>query len=183
MRLLSTAFAIVGALAFIGSPVIAADVPVDSANKPIPAPAELAKMTGDAAKGQASFAPLCGICHQVNGVGIDFGPDLSDVGLRKTKENIIESILDPNKVLEPGFESVLIKLESDETYMGMITGETDSEVTIKAMGGAKTTVKKADIVSRTKQPMSLMPVGLYRAFTTDDLVNVVEFLAAQKKKK
>ncbi|MBA3699151.1 MAG: c-type cytochrome [Planctomycetes bacterium] len=178
MRLLSAFVAFV----LIGSPLFAADAPVDRDNKPIPAAAELAKLTGDAAKGQASFATLCGICHQVNGAGIDFGPNLSDIGSRKTKENMFESILDPNKVLEPGFESVLIKLESDETYMGMIAGETDSEVTIKAMGGVKTTVKKADIVSRTKQPMSLMPVGLYRALSTDDLVNIIEYLAAQKKK-
>jgi putative heme-binding domain-containing protein len=178
MRLLSAAVALVLA----GSSLIAADAPVDRDNKPIPAPAEFAKLTGDVAKGQASFAPLCGICHQINGAGIDFGPNLSEVGSRKTKEQIIESILDPSKVIEPGFEAVMIKLESDETAMGMIAGETDTEVTVKAMGGAKTTFKKADIVSRTKQPMSLMPVGLYRALSTEDLVNVVEYLAAQKKK-
>ena len=182
MRFLTTAVTALAALAFIGSPLFAAEAPVDRDNKPIAAPAELAKLTGDAAKGQASFAPLCGICHQVNGAGIDFGPNLSDIGTRKTKENIYESILDPNKVLEPGFESVLIKLESDEVAMGMIAGETDTEVTVKAMGGVKTTFKKADIVSRTKQPTSLMPVGLHRALSTDDLINIVEYLAAQKKK-
>ncbi|HEX3133598.1 MAG TPA: c-type cytochrome [Planctomycetota bacterium] len=170
------------AVALIGSSLTAADAPVDRDNKPIPAPAELAKLTGDAAKGQASFAPLCGICHQVNGVGIDFGPNLSEVGSRKTKELIAESILDPSKVIEPGFEAVMIKLESDETAMGIVAAETDTEVTVKAMGGAKTTFKKADIVSRTKQPMSMMPVGLYRALSTEDLVNVVEFLSQQKKK-
>lgn len=178
MRLLSAFVAV----ALIGSSLNAADAPVDRDNKPIPAAAELAKLTGDVAKGQASFATLCGICHQVNGAGIDFGPNLSDVGTRKTKENIFESILDPNKVIEPGFEAVMIKLESDETSMGMVAGETDTEVTVKAMGGVKTTFKKADIVSRTKQPMSLMPVGLYRALTTEDLINIGEYLAAQKKK-
>jgi len=176
------AFVALAAFAFAGPTLIAADAPVDRDNKPIPAPAELAKLTGDAAKGQASFTPLCGICHQVNGVGIDFGPNLSEVGSRKTKELIAESILDPSKVIEPGFEAVMIKLESDEVAMGMVAGETDTEVTIKAMGGAKTTYKKADIVSRTKQPMSMMPVGLYRALTTEDLVNIIEFLSSQKKK-
>ncbi len=170
------------AFTFAGSSLSAVEAPVDRDNKPIAAPAELAKLTGDVAKGQTSFAPLCGICHQVNGAGIDFGPNLSDVGSRKTKELIYEAILDPNKIIEPGFETVMIKLESDEVAMGMIASETDTEVTVKAMGGAKTTFKKADIVSRTKQPMSLMPVGLYRALSTDDLVNVVEYLAAQKKK-
>jgi putative heme-binding domain-containing protein len=182
MRLLSAAFAAFGALTLLGQSLTAADAPVDRDNKPIPAPAELAKLTGDAAKGQASFAPLCGICHQVNGVGIDFGPNLSDVGSRKSRELIAEAILEPSKVIEPGFEAVMIKLESDETAMGMVAAETDTEVTIKAMGGAKTTFKKADIVSRTKQPLSLMPVGLYRARSTDDLVNIIEYLAAQKKK-
>jgi putative heme-binding domain-containing protein len=178
MRLLSAFVAV----ALIGSSLSAADAPLDRDHKPIPAPAELAKLTGDAAKGQASFATLCGICHQVNGAGIDFGPNLSDVGSRKTKELIAESILDPSKVIEPGFEAVIIKLESDEVAMGLVAGETDTEVTVKAMGGAKTTFKKADIVSRTKQPMSMMPVGLYGALSTEDLVNIVEFLASQKKK-
>ena len=181
MRFLTTAVTALASCAFIGSPLFAVEAPVDRDNKPIAAAAELAKLTGDAAKGQASFA-TCSICHQINGAGIDFGPNLSDIGTRKTKENIYESIFDPNKVLEPGFESVLIKLESDEVAMGMIAGETDTEVTIKAMGGVKTTFKKADIVSRTKQPMSLMPVGLYRTLSTDELVNLVEYLAAQKKK-
>ena len=182
MRFLTTAVTVLASCAFIGTSLTAADAHVDRDNKPIAAPAELANLTGDVAKGQVSFAPLCGICHQVNGAGIDFGPNLSDVGSRKTKELIFESILDPNKVLEPGFESVLIRLESDEVAMGMIAGETDTEVTVKAMGGIKTTFKKADIVSRTKQPMSLMPVGLHRALSTDDLINIVEYLAAQKKK-
>jgi putative heme-binding domain-containing protein len=77
---------------------------------------------------------------------------------------------------------VLLKLESDETSMGMVAAETDTEITIKAIGGAKTTYKKADIVSRTKQTMSLMPAGLNRALLVDDVVNITEYLFSLKAK-
>ena len=180
MRSLS-AFAI---LALFASSTIAADVVYKDRNgAELPPIAELAKRTGDAAKGATSFAPFCGICHQINGAGIDFGPNMSDVGTRKTKENILESILNPNAVIEPGFQAEMIKLESDEMAMGIISAETETEVTVKAMGGAKTTLKKADIVSRTKQAASMMPPGLHAAFTTEELVTVAEYLFSLKAKK
>jgi hypothetical protein len=59
----------------------------------------------------------------------------------------------------------------------------ESIETAKAMGGAKITYKKADIVSRTKQPMSMMPPGLHAIFTTDELVNVAGYLFSLKEKK
>jgi putative heme-binding domain-containing protein len=179
MRLLTAAFA---TLTMLGSSVIAADGPVDSTGKLFPTPAELAKMTGDATKGQMTFSMFCSSCHQMNGVGIDFGPNFADLGSRKSREVIAEGILYPNKVIEPGYEGVTITLENDDTHMGVVTAESDTEVTIKQMGGANVTVKKVDIVSRVKMTNSLMMDGLYRGMTVDDLVNVVEYLAAQKKK-
>jgi putative heme-binding domain-containing protein len=179
MRSLS-AFAILALFACSTISATAEEVFKDRNGVALPPIAELAKKTGDAAKGATSFAPFCGICHQINGAGVDFGPNLSDVGSRKTKENILESILKPSAVIEPGFHSELIKLESDEVAMGLIVAETDSEVTVKAMGGAKTVLKKSEIVSRTKQATSMMMPGLHATFTTDDLVNVVEYLYSLK---
>ena len=170
------------AFTVMGSSLTAADAPVmDKDGKPYPAPAELAKQAGDAAKGQASFTTLCGTCHQINGTGIDFGPNLSDIGTRKTKELIIEAILYPSKIIEPGFDMIMIKLENDDLGMGLVAAETDTDLTLKAVGGAKTTYKKSDIVSRNKLPTSIMP-PLGAAFSASDVANIAEYLAAQKKK-
>ena len=169
------------AIAFMGSSLTAADAPVmDKDGKPYPAPAELAKQAGDAAKGQATFNTLCFTCHQINGAGIDFGPNLSEIGTRKTKELIIESILYPSKVIEPGFDVVNIELEDNEKGMGIVAVETDTDLTLNMMG-AKTTYKKTDVVKRTKAPASIMP-PMGAALSASDVANIAEYLAAQKKK-
>jgi putative heme-binding domain-containing protein len=181
MRLPSILSAL-AAVAFMGSSLTAEDAPViDKDSKPYPAPAELAKQAGDAAKGQATFTTLCGTCHQINGTGIDFGPNLSEVGSRKTKELIIESILYPSKVIEPGFDMLMIKLENDDMAMGIVAAETATDLTLKAVGGAKTTYKKSDVVSRNKLPTSIMP-PLGAALSASDVANIAEYLSAQKKK-
>ncbi len=179
---LSSILAALTAAAFMSSSITAADAPVmDKDSKAYPAPAELAKQAGDAAKGQATFTTLCGTCHQINGTGIDFGPNLSDIGTRKTKELVIEAILYPSKVIEPGFDMLMITLENEDMGMGLVVAETDTELTLKAVGGTKTTYKKSDIVSRSKLPTSIMP-PLGAALSASDVANIAEYLAAQKKK-
>jgi putative heme-binding domain-containing protein len=181
MRLPSI-LAALAAVSFLASSVTAEDAPVvDMNGKTYPAPAELAKQAGDAANGQAKFTTLCGTCHQINGTGVDFGPNLSEIGSRKTKELIIESILYPSKVIEPGFDMLMIKLENDDMGMGIVATENDTDLTLKAVGGAKTTFKKSDIVSRSKLPTSIMP-PLGAALSASDVANIAEYLAAQKKK-
>lgn len=154
----------------------------DNAQKTIPPIPDLVAMTGDAKNGQAKFQTMCGICHQIAGVGLSFGPDLTEVGTRRDKAYLFQSILDPSAVVEPAFQAVVVKLDSDEQGMGFIDSENDKEVTLKAMGGVKTVFKKAEIVSRTKLPNSLMPAGLNAALSTQDIVDLVAFLAEQKKK-
>src|SRR5262249_705154 len=67
--------------------------------EPLPPIPELAKRKGDAAKGAEVFRREtvgCIKCHQVNGEGIDFGPNLSEIGTKLAKEAIYEAILDPS---------------------------------------------------------------------------------------
>ena len=180
---LSSILAALAAVAFMGSSLTAADAPVmDKDGKPYPAPAELAKQAGDAAKGQAIFTSngACFTCHQINGAGMVFGPNLSEVGSRKTKELIIESILYPSKVIEPGFEMIEITLENEEKGMGIVAAETDTDLILNMMG-TKTTYKKSDIISREKKPTSIMP-PMGAALSASDVANIAEYLAAQKKK-
>ncbi len=43
----------------------------------------------------------CGICHQVNGVGVKLGPELNGVALRRNRDWLIQHFLDPQR-LSPG---------------------------------------------------------------------------------
>lgn len=170
------------ALCFLSVTTASAVELMDKDQKAIPPITDLVAMTGDAKNGQVKFQTMCGICHQIAGVGLSFGPDLTEVGTRRDKAYIFQSILEPSAVVEPAFQAVVVKLDSDEQGMGFIDSENDKEVTLKAMGGVKTVFKKAEIVSRTKLPNSLMPAGMNAALSTQDIVDLATFLSEQKKK-
>jgi quinoprotein glucose dehydrogenase len=69
---------------------------------------------GDAAAGQKIFAEkaevACMRCHKVHNEGGTVGPDLSGIGARKDRRYLLESIVDPNKQIAEGFETLILEL-------------------------------------------------------------------------
>lgn len=150
----------------------------------LPPIAELVKLSGDSQKGAAVFrrdTVGCFKCHLINGEGTDFGPNLSEIGTKLAKPAIYESILDPSAGIAFGYEAWQIDLKNGDDVLGLIVSETADELALKTVGGIVTRYKKADITSRTKQKMSIMPTGFEQTMSSDDLVNLVEYLASLKK--
>jgi putative heme-binding domain-containing protein len=150
----------------------------------LPPVSQLVKMSGDATRGAAVFRREnvgCIKCHQVRGEGIDFGPNLSEIGTKLGKDALFESILDPSAGISFGYEAWQFELKNGDEAYGLITSETEDEVVMKAVGGVSTHYKKADIAKRTKQKLSIMPAGLQQNMSAQELVDVVEYLATLKK--
>lgn len=152
--------------------------------EPLPPVAELAKRTGDATRGAAVFrreTVACIRCHQVNGEGIDFGPALSEIGTKLGKDALYESILDPSAGISFGFEAWQFELRNGDEVFGLIASETSEEVAVKAQTGIITRYKGSDIARREKQTLSVMPSGLQQTMTTQDLVDLVEYLSSLRR--
>jgi len=76
--------------------LVAMELPAEPANAPaLPTGAEIAKLTGDAARGQAAIA-VCFSCHKVGATGVDFGPDLTTFGQQQPTEVIAQAIAHPS---------------------------------------------------------------------------------------
>jgi len=153
-------------------------------SEPLPSIAELAKRSGDAAKGAAVFRREtvgCNRCHQVNGEGIDFGPALSEIGAKLGKDALYESILDPSAGISFGFEAWQLELANGDEVFGLITSETADEISVKAQTGITTRYRKPDVARREKQALSTMPSGLQQSLSVEDLVDLVEYLSTLKK--
>jgi putative heme-binding domain-containing protein len=150
----------------------------------LPPLSDLSKMKGDPQKGAAIFrrdTVGCLKCHQINGEGIDFGPNLSEIGAKLAKVAIYESILDPSAGIAFGYEAWQIELRNGDDALGLLVSETADELALKAIGGIVTRYRKTDITRRTKQKLSIMPAGLEQAMSSDELVDLVEYLASLKK--
>jgi len=151
--------------------------------EPLPPISELVKLKGDPARGAEIFrreAVGCNKCHQVNGEGTDFGPNLSEIGGKLGKDALYESILDPSAGISFGYEAWQVELKNGSEAFGLIVSETAEELVMKIAGGIVTRYRKAEVVSRQKQKLSIMPAGLQQTMTKDEIVDLVEYLMTLK---
>ncbi len=158
-------------------------LPPSKDNKPLPAIGALVKMQGDAARGQKIFAGAgtCAKCHVVNGQGKEVGPDLSGIGAKLSRPAMFESVLYPSAGVSHNYETWSLLLDSGNLVTGVLTNETDAEVTIKGADGIARTFKRSEIDEMVKQKTSLMPADLQKVMTAQDLADVVEYISTLKK--
>jgi len=157
------------------------DIPEEAANKALPPVSELVAKTGDATNGEKMFMTKgCNACHQINGKGIDFGPNLSEIGNKLSKGALFVSIMYPNEGINFGYEGFVIKLKNGQEEVGYIASETEDEIQLKKMGGSTTTIAKSDIQSREELETSLM-TNLSGTMSEQELVDLVAYLSSLKK--
>ena len=126
---------------------------------------------GDAQRGMTIFktkaALECVRCHKVKEtagdqpVGGEVGPELSAIGARQTRAYLLESIVDPNKQIAQGFESVVLATSDGKVHTGVLRGEDDKEVRLITAEGKPLAVPKDTIEDRKRGP-SAMPADLVR---------------------
>jgi len=133
---------------------------------------ELVSMTGKLA--------TCLACHIVNGIGRDFGPDLGKVGARLSREQILESLHQPSKVIAKGYETWIVTLKDGSVQSGFHLNPGDAALTLKLPSGQPQTVARDQIKSQQPQPASLMPEGLLQSMTEQEAADVIAFLAGLK---
>ena len=133
------------------------------------------KLQGDAARGKIAFAQVCVSCHQLDGVGLDLGPDLRSVA-QHDAEKLFNSILDPSAIIEPGFMAYHCTLKNGEQLYGVIATETSASLTLKMAGNLTKSVLRTEIASLKSADMSLMPEGLEIALTPQSLADLIAYL-------
>lgn len=153
-----------------------------AARKPWPPVSELVKKTGDATKGHTVFLTYCVTCHQVDGVGVDFGPALSEIGTKLAKEAIYDAILHPSAGISFGYEGWEVKTKSGDTFTCMVASETPAELSLRLPGGVIQKLPKTDITSKTALTVSLMTPGLETLMEESQLTDLVEYLSGLRKK-
>ena len=151
---------------------------------PLPPVQDLLKVAGDPQRGAQVFARQevgCINCHRINDKGADVGPALSEIGAKLGKDALYEAILDPSAGIAFGYEAWQIELKSGDEAYGIIVSETADEIVLKDAKAIATHIRKSDIAKRQQSKTSLMPAGLQQTMSTQDLVDLVEYLSSLKK--
>ena len=133
------------------------------------------KLPGDATRGKTVFASVCISCHQLDGVGLELGPDLRSV-TQHDAEKLLNSILDPSAIIEPGFMAYHCTLKSGEQLYGVIATETSASLTLKMAGNVTKSVLRSEVASLKSAGTSLMPEGLEAAMNPQSMADLITYL-------
>ncbi|WP_246255799.1 PVC-type heme-binding CxxCH protein [Cyclobacterium plantarum] len=126
-----------------------------------------------------SNTSLCSTCHVVGARGGDLGPDLSNVGKSKDRRGLIGSILLPSEEMSPEWQGWFIEMKDGTRYDGrqIDVGYEDIKLYTQAEGFVQ--VKKADALEYGMSATSLMPEGLEKRLSNQDLKDLLAFLESQ----
>jgi putative membrane-bound dehydrogenase-like protein len=155
-------------------------LPGSKEGKPLPSIAVLVDKKGEVSKGKEVFNASCSNCHRVNGQGVNFGPDLSEIGNKLSREAMYKAILYPDQGISFGYEGWQIKLNDGSTAFGRIVSETADKIDVQFMQNVQS-VHKVDVASRTQMKTSMMPSDLQSFMTEQELIDLVEYLISLKK--
>ena len=135
--------------------------------------------TGDAAKG-AALAQRCIMCHQLNGNGPAYGPELKGWASRQSREALVRAIVNPSADIALGYEGSSIRLKVGGQIDGRLQSANDPAV-ITSTGGITQLVPKERIIGRPeKMTRSLMMSGEQLGLSAQDVADVAAFLASYK---
>ncbi len=136
-------------------------------------------LNGSVAAGATIFKRSCSQCHRIDGQGHQTGPDISDVRNR-SRSALLYDILDPNAKVEPRFTAYTVVTDDGKIYNGLIASETSEAVVLRMAEGKQQTIGRGQIEEIRASNVSLMPEGIEKDVTLQDMANLLEFLKSRK---
>ncbi len=130
---------------------------------------------GDPVKG-AALAQRCIMCHQINGNGPAYGPELRGFASRQSREAVVRAIVNPSADIALGFEGTSVKLKAGGRIDGRLLSNNDPLV-IASMGGVTQLVPRDRVSGQTKMTRSLMMSGQLLGLNAQEVADVVAWLA------
>lgn len=138
---------------------------------------------GDYSAGRRVFdrnpTAQCTRCHAVGGAGGNVGPQLENIGNILSREQILESLIEPSKRLAPGYGSVALTLKDGQKVNGILEEETEEELTLRTSEAEPLEIPVPRIEKRENMPSAMPAMG--RLISKRELRDLIEYLANLKK--
>jgi len=130
--------------------------------------------------GKRSFAAaLCASCHRFDGQGGATGPDLSSAASRFGTHDLLDSIINPNRVVSDQYESSIVSRKNGDVLNGRILFEENGELHISVNPldpDQVTIVKNSDVKSVEPSPISPMPPALINILNKEELLDLFAYI-------
>jgi putative heme-binding domain-containing protein len=142
---------------------------------------ELPKVSGgrDFARGKEVFASIqCAACHRFAGEGGGVGPDITAVSNRFSRRDLLESIVEPSKVVSEQYASYVIRTNKGETFAGQIVEENNDHVILVTdpLNDKREKIGNHRITAKKMSATSPMPANLIDVLTKDEVLDLLAYI-------
>src|SRR5678815_1078262 len=135
---------------------------------------------GDSKRGEMIYrrAELaCTACHALRGQGPTIGPPLDAIGSGQPLDFIIGAVLEPQREIKEGYESLQIEMKNGSVTLGYRVGEDSEYLLLRDVGTGETVrIRRSDIASR-RMAGSVMPSGLVDRLSREELRDLFAYLS------
>ena len=123
-------------------------------------------------------AAECARCHRFGDLGGTTGPDITTVGNRFDVQYLLESLLDPSKVVSDRFFNESIEMEDGVIHIGRVVYDDGKLLRVRRdpFTQSVTEVAADRIETRTVSRISEMPEGMLDVFTEEEVLDLVAYL-------
>lgn len=136
--------------------------------------------TGNAAEGAPVYQQNgCAQCHSIDGQGGILGPDLSEIGTKRSVRYLRDSIVNPSADIPLDYRSVTVITTDGKTIHGIHLNEDEYSIHLREMSGSLRSFLKSELRDIKLSGKSLMPA--YSALSKDELANLVAYLSERKR--
>ncbi len=132
--------------------------------------------SGDPQKGRQLFQQTCAACHILFGEGTALGPDLTGSG-RADLDYILSNLVDPNAIIDSAFRLTTLELKDGRVLSGFMEQLGDRFLTFGTQQGS-IRLPMSEVASIETSELSMMPEGMLDAFSTEQIRDLVRYLAS-----
>ena len=107
------------------------------------------------------------------------GPDISNLPHRDYA-SVLKDIIEPSATINPDAVGYTVTLRDGTAIIGTRLAETETELQIAQPGGTVAKLTKSDIAKTEPMTISLMPAGLDKTLTAEELRDLMTYLLKEK---
>jgi putative heme-binding domain-containing protein len=127
-------------------------------------------------------ATTCIRCHAIGSEGGgNVGPDLTNLGTRFSKKDMLEAIINPNKTVSDQYAATQFMLRNGTSVIGRLTNQDKMAYYVSQNPYAPDQVEKIlkkNVISLKYSPVSSMLPGLINSLNAEELKDLMAYLMA-----
>ncbi|KAA5547209.1 c-type cytochrome [Roseiconus nitratireducens] len=131
--------------------------------------------TAPAEEGPALFKQHCGTCHLPGESGAAVGASLENLS-DPSDASLMTSILDPNRSMEPKYQTYLVQTVDGRSFVGTIESEAGESLTLAHADGKRTVLNRSEIEAMKNTGVSLMPEGFENTLSPSQVHAIIDYL-------